>query len=169
MTVSFTSVVELRGVNPYIHVSRSRARSIQAGWRKPLPVVVILNGRPGPPWRANLMPVGDGSFYLYLHGAMRNASGASVGDTVRVEVAFDTEYRGGPQHPAPRWFTAALTAHPRAREGWRALPPSRQKEIVRYFVRLRSAEARARNMARALHVLSGGPGRFMGRAWVAGS
>jgi hypothetical protein len=32
-----------------------------------------------------------------------------------------------------------------------------------------SAEARTRNQAQALHVLSGQDGRFMGRAWKNGS
>jgi hypothetical protein len=41
-------------------------------------------------------------------------------------------------------------------KGWKELPPSRQKEIVRYVVRLKSPEAQQRYVRKALHVLAGG-------------
>ncbi len=65
----------------------------------------------------------------------------------------------------PSWFKAALQENPRAARNWEALIPSRKKEILRYFTRLKSQEARGRNLERALHVLSGKRGRFMARAW----
>ncbi len=165
----FNSVVRIREPNPYILVTSARAKSIKLGWRKPLPVLVRINGKPAVPWRINMMPVGDGSFYLYLHGNVRRASGTEVGDRVRVEVGFDAKYRNGPQHPVPSWFKAALQKNPRAMKNWEALIPSRKKEILRYFSRLKSPEARARNLERALHVLSGRKGRFMARAWDGGT
>ena len=48
---------------------------------------------------------------------------------------------------------------------WRQPLPSRKKEILRYFSWLKSPEAKARNVARALQVLSGKGGRFMARSW----
>lgn len=169
MPVLLRSVIRIRGVNPYIFVSRARVRTIREDWRGPLPVIVRLNGRRFLSWRTNMMSAGDGNYYLYLHGTIRRATETGVGDRVRVEIRFDRAYRGGPQEPTPRWFREALSARPRAARAWRALPPSRKKEIVRYFARLESAEARARNLARALRVLSGGSGRFMGRSWSGGS
>lgn len=102
-----------------------------------------------------MMPVGDDSFYLYLHGDVRKASHTKVGDRVTVAVSFDTAYKNGPMHPIPAWFRSALIRNPKARDAWEALIPSRKKEILRYFSWLKSPEARARNLARALHVLSG--------------
>jgi hypothetical protein len=130
-----------------------------------MPVLVRLNGLPRTPWRINMMPAGNGDFYLYLHGIIRAASGTKVGDSVAVELRFDGRYRGGPMHPMPKWFAAALDADERARQAWRALLPSRQKEILRYFAGLKSEAAKARNLQRALQVLSGGAVRFMGRMW----
>jgi uncharacterized protein YdeI (YjbR/CyaY-like superfamily) len=69
----------------------------------------------------------------------------------------------------PAWFGAALQKNPRALKNWEALIPSRKKEILRYFARLKSQEARERNLERARHVLSGRKGRFMGRAWNQGA
>ncbi len=165
----FRSVIKIRSPNPYIPVTPAQAKAIKPGWRKPLPVLVRINGKPVEPWRINMMPVGDGSFYLYLHGDVRRASGTKVGDRVRVEVGFDARYRNGPQHPVPSWFHAALQKNQQALKNWHALIPSRKKEILRYFARLKSPEAHARNLERALHVLSGRKVRFMGRAWDDGA
>jgi len=164
----FTSLIKIREGNPYILVTPTQAKSIKPGWRKPLPVLVRINGKPATPWRINMMPVGDGSFYLYLHGDVRRASGTKVGDRVRAEIGFDARYRNGPQHPVPLWFKAALQKNPQALKNWEALIPSRKKEILRYFSWLKSPEARERNLERALHVLSGKKGRFMARAWDVG-
>ncbi len=161
----FRSVIEINNINPYVLVSARRAAQIQKGWRKPLPVRVRVNGEPEKPWRINLMPVGDGSFYLYLHGNVRKASNTQVGDAVTVELEFDGEYRSGPAHPMPSWFKNALDENQKAKQAWSELIPSRQKEILRYFSWLKSAEAQTRNVQRAIHVLSGGKGRFMGRSW----
>lgn len=115
-----------------------------------------------------MMPIGDGSFYLYLHGDVRKASQTKLGDYVIVDVQFDEAYRNGPMHPMPDWFQAALNQNPVAKTNWLALIPSRQKEILRYFSWLRSDEAKQRNLKKALHVLSGKEGRFMARPWKDG-
>jgi hypothetical protein len=65
----------MNGVNPFVRVSALHAVRLKPNWRRPLPVYVRVNGRPKPAWRINLMPIGDGSFYLYLHGDVRKASG----------------------------------------------------------------------------------------------
>jgi hypothetical protein len=164
-TLQFRSIIQINGINPCILVSATRAARIRKGWRKPLPVRVRVNGQPKKPWRINMMPIGDGSFYLYLHGDVRKASGTTVGDTVTVELEFDAEYRGGPAHPMPPAFRSALKKSQSAMKAWAALSPSRQKEILRYFSHLKSTEARARNLERVIHVLAGGKARFMGRSW----
>jgi hypothetical protein len=169
MTKTFSAVIDIRGINPFILVSASRARAIKAGWRKPLPILLRINGKPAKAWRINMMPTGTGSFYLYLRGDIRKASSTSVGDRVRVEIEFDAAYKNGPQHPMPRWFKQALAGNPQANKNWIALIPSRKKEILRYFLFLNSPAARARNLAKALQVLSGETGRFLGRMWQDGS
>jgi hypothetical protein len=155
----------MNNINPYVLVSAQRATRIRKGWRKPLPVCVRVNGEPKQPWRINLMPVGDGSFYLYLHGDVRKASGTKVGETVTVELEFDDKYRSGPAHPVPSWFNRALASNQNAGRAWEKLAPSRKKEILRYFSRLKTPEAQARHLRRAIHVLAGGKARFMGRSW----
>lgn len=167
MAIRFVELIQLEGINPYVPVSAERAGALAPGWRKPMPVRIRVNGQPVEPWAINMMPVGDGGFRLYLHETVRRASGTGVGDEVEVEIAFDEAYRGGPPE-LPAWFQAALDDRPEARAGWEALPPSRQKEIARYLATLKSAQAQARNLQRALHVLSGGEARFMARDWKDG-
>lgn len=164
----FRATMRIVDGNPYVLVSAARARALRPGWRRPMPVLVKIDGQPKPPWRINLMPIGDGRFYLYLHGDVRKASGTKVGDTVDVRLAFDVSYRNGPMHPMPEWFRWPLAANTRAQRGWDALTPSRQKEILRSFSWLKSDEAKTRNVARALRVLSGAEERFMARPWKGG-
>jgi hypothetical protein len=165
----FRARIEINGINPYVPVRATQAARLKAGWRKPMPVRITVNGEPAAaPWRINMMPAGDGSFFLYLHEQVREASATNVGDVVSVTIEFDEAYRGGPADPVPRWFSAELRRNAAALKGWKALPPSRQKEIVRYLVRLKSPEAKTRNVEKALHVLAGGKARFMARAWSGG-
>ena len=133
-----------------------------------MPVLVQINGKPDKPWKINMMPIGNGSFYLYLHGDVRKASNTKVGDKVTVIVNFDEEYESGPMHPMPSWFSSALAKNPTAKKNWGLLIPSRKKEILRYFSWLKSQEAKDRNLKRAMEVLTGKPARFMARPWKKG-
>ena len=168
VSLRFKAPIKIHGINPYVMVSARRASELKPNWRKPMPVIVRINGKPDEPWLINMMPVGDGSFRLYLHETVRKASNTGVGDRVEAEVRFDAKYRSGPAHPTPAWFRDALRKNPIAKKNWEELIPSRKKEILRYFAGLKSAEARERNLARAMRVLCGTPERFMARSWSGG-
>ena len=167
-TLRFKTLIKIHGVNPYVLVTANRASELKPGWRKPTPVLVRINGKPEDASPINMMPIGDGSFRLYLSGKIRKASGTGVGDRVEVKVRFDSKYRSGPAHPIPAWLRTALKQNPAAKKNWEALIPSRKKEVLRYLAALKSADARERNLVRALGVLSGKPERFMARSWSGG-
>jgi hypothetical protein len=154
-----TGRVLIVGVNPYVRVPSERVATLRPGWHKPLPVLVQINDGCATPWRTNLTPSGDGSFRLYLHGAMRKTASVGVGDEVRIELEVDEDYYYNPAHPMPQWFQAALDADPLNNENWLKLSPSQRKEVVRYLGALKSQDARERNLQRALDVLRGEPGR----------
>ena len=80
MKLTFEAKIEIIGVNPYVLVVGMQAGQLRPAWRGPMPVLVTVNGEPEPPWRVNMMPRGDGSYYLYLAGVVRKASGTAVGD-----------------------------------------------------------------------------------------
>lgn len=161
----FESVIDIYNVNPYILVTAEQSETLQKDWRKPMPVLVRINGKPDMPWPINMMPVGDGNFYLYLHDDVRKASQTKVGDRVTVDVSFDSEYQSGPTHPMPEWFRIALNENSRAKQTWDGLIPSRQKEVLRYFSRLSSPEAKERNLKKAIAAFTGGKDLFLGRTW----
>jgi hypothetical protein len=74
----FRSIIKINNINPYILVTARQAARLKKNWRKPLPVRIRVNGQPKTPWRINMMPIGDGGFYLYLHGNVRKASNTSA-------------------------------------------------------------------------------------------
>lgn len=164
MTV-LRSPIRQVSVNPYVLVQASQASKLRRDWRGPMPVRFEVDGHPGQVWRTNLMPLRDGSFRLYLNGKVRKATGLAVGDVAPLDVQFDEEYRGGPQDPMPIWFRDSLRRNQLAKSGWASLAPSRQKELLRYFASLKSPDTQRRNVRRAIEVLAGGKGRFMGRSW----
>ncbi|MFQ3786332.1 YdeI/OmpD-associated family protein [Halomonas sp. A29] len=167
-TLRFRTSVEINNINPYVLVTAAQAEQLRQGWRKPMPVSVRIKGESDTTCRINMMPVGDGSFYLYLNGEARKASNTKVGDTISLEVEFDEAYKSGPVDPMPPWFSEALEKNPHAMQAWNDLIPSLKKEFLRYFARLKSPEAQARNAQQALHVLSGNDGRFLARSWHEG-
>ncbi len=166
--MKFNSVIKLEKINPYIVVSKTRSSQLKPDWKKPLPVLVRVNGMPRTAVSTNLMPKGEGVFYLYLHEGIRKASMTKVGDRVEVELRFNSQYKSGPAHPMPAWFRSGLSKNKRANMAWERLIPSRQKEVLRYFDRLKSDAAKERNLELVLSVLSGVEARFMARLWKDG-
>lgn len=168
-SLRFQGRIQINGINPFVPIEPEQAARLREGWRKPMPVLVQVNGAPVQPWRINMMPRGDGGFFLYLHGEVREAAGVGVGDTVEVSLAFDEAYRGGPAHPMPDAFAKGLQRDHAAAEAWDALTPSLRKEALRRFDSVKSDEAKARNIEAALAVLGGAEGRFMARDWKDGA
>ncbi|HSW80563.1 MAG TPA: YdeI/OmpD-associated family protein [Candidatus Saccharimonadales bacterium] len=168
-TLTFQAKMQIRGINPYVLVTKSFAKKLKAGWRKPMPVLVNVNGKPDEPWHINMMPVGNGDFYLYLHGDVRKVSDTKVGDEVTIELEFNDNYKNGPQHEMPSKLVLALKKNPIAQANWDALPPSRQKEILRYLANLKSTEAVNRNIDKVTYALSAESDHFMGRDWKNGT
>jgi hypothetical protein len=91
----FSAPIEIRGINPYVHVSAERTARLKPDWRKPMPVRIQVNGKPDVHWRINMMPAGDGSFFLYLHAQVRNASSTAVGDVVSVTIDLMASTQAG--------------------------------------------------------------------------
>jgi hypothetical protein len=164
MTLQFRAQIHIIGVNPYVLVTAEQAAELKPDWRRPMPVLVQVNGQPVPPWPINMMPTGDGNFFCYLRGDVRKVTGTGVGDAVHITLSFHDNYVPGPAD-MPEPLRAALDAYPTAQANYDALPPSRQKEIVRYLLALKSPEAVQRNVERTLKALSGEPTHYLGRDW----
>lgn len=154
----FSAKIYIIGVNPYVLLPAAVLKSVfkEAGKdRGPIPVSGTINNHP---FTQTLVKYA-GKWRLYLNMPMRKGSGSDVGDTVVVALKHDPAERTTPVHPK---FDAALKKNKAAKNSFEVLPPSRQKEILRYINSLKSDEAIERNITRAIGFLQGKE-RFVGR------
>jgi hypothetical protein len=149
----FDARIRLIGINPYVRVPAAIVQALLRAAGKiagPLPVQGTLQGAA---FSANVVRY-SGLWRLYLNLTMRRAAKAEVGDDVAVELRFDPT----PRHlPVPRTFALALSSDAHAKAAFARLPPSRQKEILRYLGQLKRADTLARNIGKTLRFLHGEP------------
>lgn len=147
----FSTTIQKVDINPYVRVPASIVRHLQQAAHKdkgPIPVTGTLQGQP---FSANVVRF-RGLWRLYLNTPMRRAAGVDVGDHATIELRFDPAPRTEPVPPA---FKRALAKNQRAREAFGQLPPSRQKEILRYLNNLKQPATLERNIAKTLRFLQG--------------
>ena len=82
-----------------------------------------------------------------------------IGEVIKISIAYDPAPRLIEMHPK---LTSALKKNKAAKKTFDSLPPSTQKEIIRYISYLKSADAVERNVVRAIDFLLG-KGNFVGR------
>jgi hypothetical protein len=155
---SFSAIIKIIGVNPYVLLPQKVLNEIfkQAGKDKgPIPIKGKLNGHS---FLQTLVKYSN-KWRLYLNTPMRKAAGLDTGDTANFEIEYD---------PAPRTITihpklkAALLKTKKVKLVFDSLPPSRQKEIIRYINFLKTEESVDRNISKVIGFLSGKV-RFAGR------
>lgn len=171
-TFAFSQKISIINGNPYVRPPDNILKSIfiQANKKtSPIPIKGKINDAL---FEQTLVRY-EGDWRLYVNIIM--AKGASipfsksiteiVGTVVKLEIEFNAKpiiYKMVPI------LKTALDTNPIAKSNWKALIPSRQKEILRYFSGLQSPEAKQRNLEKAMDVISGKEGRFMARSWKNG-
>lgn len=123
--------------------------------KSPIPVRGSINGKP---FRQTLVKFRS-VWRLYVNMQMLDDSPRRIGESIEVEVEFDPDERTIAQHPR---FADALAANADAKDAFERLPPSRQKEILRYIASLKTEASVKRNVERAINHLLG-EDRFVGR------
>lgn len=155
---SFKAVINIIGINPFVFVPEAILVSIfqQAGKDKGyIPICGRINSKP---YTQTLVRY-SGDWRLYINTAMLKDSPKRIGETIEVTIAFDPTDRTLLPHPE---LLKALQQNPEAQKVFDALPPSRQKEIVRYIANLKTEESIAKNIVKAIGFLMGTT-RFIGR------
>jgi len=155
---SFSTKIYIIGVNPYVLLPSSLLKYIfqKAGKEKgAIPVQLKIDGKH---FIQNLVKY-SGNWRLYLNGPMRKAAGKDVGDIIDMQIDFDPKPRTTPIHPK---LKKAFKENPTAKEAFEKLSPSRQKEILRYIIFLKSEESVDKNIKRAISHLVGKQS-FVGR------
>src|SRR6187455_1053022 len=138
--------IQIIGINPYVLLPASLLKYIfqKAGKDKgAIPVQLKINDKY---FIQNLVKYG-GKWRLYLNGPMRKAAGKDVGDRIEIQIDFDPRPRTTPIHPK---LKKAFKENPTAKKAFEKLSPSRQKEILRYIIFLKSEESVDRNIQRAI-------------------
>jgi hypothetical protein len=147
----FHATIAIIGINPYVLIPPRHLQALfaAAGRDKgPIPLKVRVGEKE---FNQNLVKF-QGAWRLYLNMPMRRAAGKDVGDRVGVNVAFDPAPR---IEPVPRKLVRALANDSKARTAFRALPPSRRKEIFRYLNGLKTTASLERNIETVLRHLRG--------------
>ncbi len=147
----FSAKIYKIGINPVVDPPDDVLEALfaQAGRSKgPIPVRGRLNGAE---FIQTLVKY-QGAWRLYINGPMLKASGLMVGNTAGVEIEFDPRPRGVPMLSE---LANALKKDKAANTAFGDLPPSRQKEILRYLGSLKTAESMTKNIDRVLKHLKG--------------
>jgi len=113
-----------------------------------VPVKVTLNGYT---YRSTIAAMG-GPPCIPLRKSNREAAGLEGGETIEVRLDLDTDKR---EVTPPPDFVKALRAKPRAREQWRALSYSHQREHVEAIEGAKRPETRARRIEWAVLKIAG--------------
>jgi Bacteriocin-protection, YdeI or OmpD-Associated/Domain of unknown function (DUF1905) len=158
MPHTFKALLEIIGINPFVFVPEPILEKIfeRAGKTKgQIPVSGKCNGNA---YTQTLVRYA-GAWRLYINTKMLPQSPQRIGETITISIEFDPKDRSVQPHPD---FDKALRKHKDAKKVFDQLPPSRQKEILRYINDLKSDEAKMRNIEKAIGFLKG-ENRFVGR------
>ncbi|WP_426998192.1 YdeI/OmpD-associated family protein [Pseudarthrobacter sp. N5] len=145
--MQFTTTILGSGNTSGIEVPAEIVTALGAGKRPP--VVVTLNGQS---YRSSIA-VMAGHYMISLSAANRDLTGAAAGDTVEVDVELDTRPR---VIEVPEDLAAALAAEPDAHAFYATLNYSSQRRYVEPLGDAKTAETRARRIAKLVEDLKAG-------------
>ncbi len=154
----FKVALQIIDGNPFVAVPDEVLQALfaQAGKStSPIPIRGSLNGKP---YQQTLVKY-KGAWRLYVNMIMLEDSPRRIDEVVEISMAHDTSDRSIKPHPK---LTRALAENMEAQQIFDNLPPSLQKEIVRYIAKLKTDESVDKNVRRAIAYLMGEE-RFVGR------
>jgi len=155
---TFNAEIEIIGINPFVFVPETILTAIfkQAGKDKGhIPVCGSIYNRE---FIQTLVRY-NGEWRLYINSIMLKDSPKRIGETIEISLDFDPKDRTIEAHPD---LVKALSKNKNALKTFELLPPSRQKEIIRYISNLKTEESISRNIEKAIGFLNG-KNHFAGR------
>lgn len=105
------------------------------------------------PFQATLEPDGEGSHWLKVDKALREAAGAAPGDTVALEIA-PVEREPEPKVPAD--LRKALAGNPAAQATWTDITPVARRDWIAWITSGKKAETRVKRIDTACDKLASG-------------
>lgn len=122
----FSATIVKLGINAYLNVPEKIVASLLAAAGKknaPVQVKCILNGVD---FDANVVRY-SGDWRLYLNLVTRRAANCDIGDTVKIQLAYDPTLR---MPPMPEPFRQALRGDPNLQKAWRLRLTPKRREIL---------------------------------------
>lgn len=116
-------------------------------------MVTVQGSLDGAPFQATLEPDGQGSHWLKVDEALREAAGAAAGGTVALEIA-PVEKEPEPEVPAD--LRKALAANADAKATWDDVTAVARRDWIHWITSGRKAETRAKRIGVACDKLASG-------------
>ncbi|MCL9805847.1 YdeI/OmpD-associated family protein [Flavobacterium amniphilum] len=154
----FKTDLKLIGINPFVFVPDEILQEIFREFGKDKGQIPIKGTVNGDSYKQTLVRY-SGEWRLYINTVMLSRSPQRIGEIIEIEIAFDPDDRS--IIPNPKLITA-LNENPEAKKIFESLPPSKQKEIIRYIASLKKEESIDRNIKKAINFLFGRE-RFIGQ------
>lgn len=111
----------------------------------------------GQPFKATLEPDGQGSHWLKVPRALREAAGVDAGDSVALAIAPATKE---PEPRMPADLRRALASAPAAQAQWKTLTPAARRDFIQWLATAKQAATRARRIDNACDMLAAGKRRI---------
>ena len=106
----------------------------------------------GVPFQRTLLSDGQGGHFIVTNVAMRRRIGKSTGHPVVVEIEPDETYS---VVVLPDYFEEELGENPLAKAAYEKCPPSSKRWIAQYLTEVKSLDAKANRVVKALEILEG--------------
>ena len=139
---------------PWRFLLLPRAASAQLPSRGMVSVEGTFEGRA---FKATLEPDGQGSHWLKVPRALREATGVDAGTSVALAI---TPAAKEPEPRVPADLRQALAAAPAAKAQWRAITPVARRDFIQWLGTAKQAETRARRIRNACDMLAAGKRRI---------
>lgn len=154
----FKAEIKLLGINPFVFVPKTILKKIfdQSGKTKGH---IPIRGKVNNNNYIQTLVRYKGEWRLYINTKMLKNSPKRIGEEITISVEFDPSDRTITPHPR---LINALNENKVAKKVFDNLPPSRQKEIVRYISFLKSEESISNNIKKIIGFLKG-ENNYLGR------
>lgn len=155
-TLAFTAILQ-RPAEPQDATWRFLVLPRTASAKLPARGMVTVDGTlAGEPFQATLEPDGEGSHWLKVEHALREAAGVEAGDKVALQIAPVKEE---PEPKLPSDVRKALADHPAAMATWRDITALARRDWIHWITSGKKAETRIKRIATACDMLASGKRR----------
>lgn len=146
------------GINPFVYIPAHILNSIFNEYGKDKGYIPVCGNVNGKEYTQTLLRY-KGAWRLYINTTILPHSPKRIGEKIEITIQVDNTDRTLKLHPG---LELALNRNLKAKQVFDSLPPSRQKEIIRYISFLKSEKSVNENIEKAIGFLLG-KNRFIGR------